>query len=103
FYQHEITPDLWLQARKRRLSFLRRLDEPSGERFRELLNLWGWPPSQRRGLPFALANHPMFQANILPGMRIVPAGDIACGVNAGDACFEKFVHQHALIERKARL
>src|SRR5271165_487082 len=55
----------------------------------------------RLSLPFR--NHPMFHANILAGMRIGPARDIACSVDAGGTCFEKFVDEDAAINCEAGL
>src|ERR1700691_1935107 len=45
----------------------------------------------------------MFHADSLVGIRIGPAGDIARGINIGDARFEKSIQQDTAIERKAGL
>jgi hypothetical protein len=45
----------------------------------------------------------MFHADSLVGVWIGPARDIACGVNTGDARFEKRVQQDTAIEREAGL
>jgi hypothetical protein len=42
----------------------------------------------RGGLPLALGNHPMLDANRVASVRIGPAGDIACSKNPGRTRFE---------------
>jgi len=58
---------------------------------------------ERGGLALALRHHPMLDADVLAGMRIGPARDIARRVDPGDARLEKSVHQHAAVEREAGL
>ena len=45
----------------------------------------------------------MFDANVLAGMRIGPARDIARGIDAGYAGFEIGIDGDAAIDRKPRL
>ncbi len=55
----------------------------------------------RLGLP--LRNGPMFDADILARMRVGPARDIACRIDAGGTCFEKFIHENAAVDCEAGL
>src|SRR5437588_315242 len=52
----------------------------------------------RGGLALALRHHPMFDADVLAGMRIGPAGDVARRVDATDAGFEIRIHRNAAID-----
>ena len=45
----------------------------------------------------------MLDPDVLPGMRIGPARDVAGGINAGDAGFKICIHDDAAIKRKASL
>src|SRR5229473_1780006 len=42
----------------------------------------------RGGLSLTLGHHPMLDPDVLPGVRVGPAGNIACRKNAGNAGFE---------------
>src|SRR3954447_22623818 len=54
-------------------------------------------------LTLALGNHPVLDANIVAGMRIGPARNIACGIDAGSARFEIGIHLYAAVHYEARL
>src|SRR5450631_4941935 len=55
------------------------------------------------GLALALGHHPVFDANVLLGMRIGPARNITRRVDAGNAGFEIGIHRNAAIDRKPGL
>src|SRR5262245_18525157 len=56
---------------------------------------------ERRCLALTLRNNPVLDANILAGMRIRPAGDIAGGKNVLNTRLKIAVHQHTAIKRQA--
>src|SRR6202011_719438 len=64
------------------------------------------PPAQhvaRRGLPLALGDDPVLDADLLAAMRVRPAREITGGEDAGDAGFEILVDGDAAVDRQPRL
>src|ERR1700738_393068 len=57
----------------------------------------------RGGLALAFCHHPMLDPDILPGMRIGPARDIARSIDSGDAGFEECIHRNTAVELEASL
>src|ERR1700674_1910502 len=61
------------------------------------------PPAEhvaRRGLPLALGNNPVLDADLLAAVRVRPAREITGGENAGDAGFEILVDGDAAVDRE---
>src|ERR1700719_1460006 len=57
----------------------------------------------RRYLALTLRNHPMFNSDSVPGVRIGPPSDIARGKYPGRAGFEIFVDDDTAINCQARV
>src|SRR5579872_299375 len=57
----------------------------------------------RRGLALPLRDHPMFDANGLARMLVRPTGDVAGGIDAGNAGFQIRIDLDAAVDRKAAL
>src|SRR3546814_12322216 len=56
-----------------------------------------------RGLPLALRDNPVLDADLLAGVRVGPACEIAGREDAGGAGFEIFVDDDATVRREPRL
>src|SRR5690554_3046344 len=52
----------------------------------------------RSGLPLALSDHPVLDANLLSRKPVGPAGDVAGGENPRNAGFQISIHRHPAIE-----
>src|ERR1700719_4464582 len=63
------------------------------------------PPEhiERRGLPLALRNHPMLDADPIAGMRVGPSRDIAGSKNSRSTGFKELIDSHPAIDRQPRL
>src|SRR5207237_4560118 len=57
----------------------------------------------RGGLTLAFRHHPMLNPDVLLGMRIGPARDIARSIDSGDAGFEECIHCNTAVELDAGL
>src|SRR5262249_50250417 len=55
----------------------------------------------RRRLPLPLGHHPVLDPQILAGMGVGPAGDVAGGENPRHASLEILVHRHAAVGLQA--
>jgi|SRR5580704_1096280 hypothetical protein len=53
-------------------------------------------------LTLALGDNPVFDADMLSGQPVWPAGNIASGIDIRRACLQEFVHHDAAIDAKPR-
>ena len=56
----------------------------------------------RSYLTLTLGDDPVFDADMLPGQPVGPAGNVASGIDIRHACLQEFVHHDAAIDSESR-